>query len=67
MMKETCVFCNRMIPGKRPTNADRIRGMSDEELAANLMCPNEMGMAELPIENELVATLKAELEGEQCR
>ena len=30
------------------TNADRIRAMSDQELAALLMCPNEMGLAEIP-------------------
>ena len=30
------------------TNADLIRAMSDEELAANLMCPNEMGIADIP-------------------
>lgn len=30
------------------TNADMIRSMSDEELAVNLMCPNEMGMAYIP-------------------
>lgn len=30
------------------TNADMIRAMSDEELAANLICPNEMGMADIP-------------------
>lgn len=30
------------------TNADMIRAMSDEELAVNLMCPNEMGMADTP-------------------
>ena len=30
------------------TNADMIRAMSEEELAANLMCPNEMGMADIP-------------------
>ena len=33
-MKETCVFCGRDIPGKRSANGDRIRNMSDEELAA---------------------------------
>lgn len=27
---------------------DVIRSMSDEELAANLMCPNEMGIADIP-------------------
>lgn len=30
------------------TNADLIRAMSDEELAANLVCPNEMGIADIP-------------------
>lgn len=30
------------------TNADMIRAMSDEELAENLMCPNEMGIADIP-------------------
>ena len=30
------------------TNADMIRAMSDEELAANLMCHNEMGIADIP-------------------
>lgn len=29
------------------TNADRIRSMTDEELAANMMCPNENGLAEI--------------------
>lgn len=29
------------------TNGDRIRSMTDEELAVTLMCPNEMGMAEI--------------------
>lgn len=28
----------------KPTNADRIRSMSDEELAMNMMCPNENGL-----------------------
>lgn len=32
---------------KAMTNGDRIRGMSNEELAVTLMCPNEMGMAEI--------------------
>lgn len=30
-----------------PSNADLIRAMSDEELAATLPCPNEMGMADI--------------------
>ncbi len=29
------------------TNADRIRSMSDEELAMCMMCPNENGLAEI--------------------
>ena len=29
------------------TNADRIRHMSDDELATNMMCPNENGLAEI--------------------
>ena len=28
-------------------NADRIRSMSDEELAMNMMCPNENGLGEI--------------------
>ena len=35
-------------PAKKPhTNADRIRSMTDEELAVNMMCPNENGLAEI--------------------
>lgn len=34
------------------TNADRIRAMSDEELAVTLMCPNEMGMADIPCDQK---------------
>ena len=30
------------------TNADMIRAMSDEELAANLLCHNEMSMEYIP-------------------
>ena len=33
-----------------PTNADRIRTMSDEELAAAIICPNESGLEEVPCE-----------------
>lgn len=32
---------------KSNTNADRIRSMTDEELAVNMMCPNENGLAEI--------------------
>ena len=31
----------------RMTQADRIRSMSDEELAMNMMCPNENGLGEI--------------------
>lgn len=31
----------------KQTNADRIRSMTDEELAVNMMCPNENGLAEI--------------------
>lgn len=29
------------------TQAERIRSMTDEELAVNMMCPNENGLAEI--------------------
>lgn len=32
---------------KRMTQADRIRSMSDEELAMNMMCPNENGLGDI--------------------
>lgn len=32
---------------KPQTNADRIISMTDEELAVNMMCPNENGLAEI--------------------
>ena len=33
---------------KKPrTNADRIRAMTDEELAMNMMCPNENGLGNI--------------------
>lgn len=34
-------------PKKKKTNTDRIRAMSDEELATNMMCPNDNGLAEI--------------------
>jgi hypothetical protein len=43
-MKETCIFCDRPIPGKRMTNGDRIRAMSDEELAAMLYSFEDLEM-----------------------
>lgn len=51
-----CSTCNhghrnfRLAP-HTPTHADRIRAMSDEELAVTLMRPNEMGMAEIPCDH----------------
>lgn len=39
---QPCCRCN-----SRKTNADRIRSMTDEELAVNMMCPNENGLAEI--------------------
>lgn len=32
---------------RKQTNADRIRSMTDEELAIHMMCLNEMGLAEI--------------------
>lgn len=32
---------------RKKTNADRIRAMTDEELAMTMMCPNENGLAEI--------------------
>ena len=32
---------------KRMTQVDRIRAMSDEDLAMNMMCPNENGIGEI--------------------
>ena len=31
----------------KQTNADRIRSMTDEKLAIHMMCPNDMGLAEI--------------------
>lgn len=55
----------------KKTNADRIRSMTDEELATNMMCPNENGLAEIDCdENDncncyecLLKWLRAESEG----
>lgn len=38
--RECCTY-------ERMTNADKIRSMSDEELAMNMMCPNESGLGEI--------------------
>ena len=57
---------------KKPqTNADRIRSMTDEELAFNMMCPNENGLAEIDCDKNdncncyecLLKWLRAESEG----
>lgn len=57
---------------KKPqTNADRIRSMTDEELAVNMMCPNENGLAEIDCDKNdncncyecLLKWLRAESEG----
>ncbi len=40
--------CKMDLEEQEITNADMIRAMSDEELAENLMCPNEMGIADIP-------------------
>ena len=39
-------FNGRSLNNKR-TNVDRIRSFSDEELAMNMMCPNENGLGEI--------------------
>lgn len=63
-------------PNRIPiTNADRIRAMPDEKLAVTLMCPNEMGMADIPCDHSdgknccrcLLDWLRQPAEGsEQC-
>ncbi len=53
--KSDCEYpCERCVHGcvvkeyyEPMTNADRIRSMSDEDLAINMMCPNENGLAEI--------------------
>lgn len=55
----------------KQTNADRIRSMTDEELAIHMMCPNEMGAAEIECDKSdscncyecLLNWLRAESEG----
>ena len=42
--EEVEILLNSRICEKPKTNADRIRSMSDEELAMNMMCPNENGL-----------------------
>lgn len=49
MESKECMGCkqNAVDKYKRMTQADRIRSMNDEELAMNMMCPNENGLAEI--------------------
>lgn len=55
---------------KKKNNADWIRSMTDEELAANMACPNENGLAEIDCDKNdncncyecLLKWLKAESE-----
>lgn len=45
---QSLIGCTSGIPErKKQTNADRIRSMSDEELAMNMMCPNENGLGDI--------------------
>lgn len=47
-LPEPYQVCAENAHTKKPqTNADRIRSMTDEELAVNMMCPNENGLAEI--------------------
>ena len=45
--EEVEILLNSRICEKPKTNADRIRSFSDEELAMNMMCPNESGLGEI--------------------
>ena len=45
----SCFSYDKFIP-IAITNADRIREMSDDELAMNMMCPNENGLGEIECE-----------------
>ena len=49
MESKECMGCkqNAVDKYKRMTNADRIRSFSDEELAMNMMCPNENGLGKI--------------------
>ena len=49
MESKECIGCKQNAVDKytRITNADRIRSFSDEELAMNMMCPNENGLGEI--------------------
>ena len=46
--KDNIFYCDGYVKReKKKTNADRIRSFSDEELAMNMMCPNENGLGEI--------------------
>ena len=49
MESKECIGCkqNSVDKYKRITQGDHIRSMSDEELAMNMMCPNENGLGEI--------------------
>ena len=49
MESKECMGCkqNSVDKYKRMSQADRIRAMSDEDLAMNMMCPNENGIGEI--------------------
>lgn len=74
VMEYPCSECdfnvNDLFELKKQTNADRIRPMSDEELAMNMMCTNENGLGEIECDKSdnrncyecLLKWLKSEVE-----
>ena len=73
---DKCGFINQQCECPEPrTNADRIRAMSDEELAMTMMCPNENGLAEIDCDQNdscncyecLLKWLRAEVEEEHVK
>lgn len=46
-MESDSIPCSLKDEVSKKTNADSIRTMSDEELAMNMMCPNESGLGEI--------------------
>lgn len=44
---EKCGYIKEQCECRKMTNGDRIRAMSDEELAMVIMCPNENGLSEI--------------------
>lgn len=73
--RELCVYISFEVKEnndiKKPTNADRIRSFSDEELAMNMMCPNENGLGEIECDKSdncnryacILEWLQSEVEG----